>query len=71
MFNCELAAVMEMVDTVTHPTMGEVKISSHPVSYRSSKPFTQPPPLLGQHTRNVLKYDQELIQRLFDDKVVI
>jgi len=74
-FDCEQAAAMGMVDTVTHPTMGVVKICSNPVSYsRSRKPVTQPPPLLGQHTRNilenVLKYDQELIQRLFDDKVV-
>ena len=74
-FECEQTAAMNMVDTVIHPTMGPVRMCSNPVTYsRNSKPTLQPPPLLGQHTKevlkNVLNYSDVEIQRLVDGNVV-
>jgi len=65
----------EMVVEMEHPAVGKfklvgspMKLSETPVQYRT------PPPLLGEHTeevlRDILKYDQAKISRLREDKVI-
>ena len=45
-----------MVREVEHPTCGPMKLVNTPVKYSYSKPSIRtPPPLLGQHTDEVLK----------------
>jgi crotonobetainyl-CoA:carnitine CoA-transferase CaiB-like acyl-CoA transferase len=45
----------EMIQHITHPTAGELKLTGPPVKY-SETPATirTAPPLLGQHTEQVL-----------------
>ena len=46
----------DMVREVEHPTCGPMKLVNTPVKYSYSKPSIRtPPPLLGQHTDEVLK----------------
>ncbi|TWS94112.1 CaiB/BaiF CoA-transferase family protein [Reyranella sp. CPCC 100927] len=49
-------AAREMVQTFMHPTAGEVSVFGFPVKF-SETPCTlrHPPPILGQHTREVLR----------------
>lgn len=48
-----------MVKTINHPACGEMKLVNTPVKYSDSEPSIRtPPPLLGQHTNEVL---QELL----------
>ena len=65
----------EMVVEMEHAAVGKfklvgspMKLSETPVQYRI------PPPLLGEHTeevlRDILKYDQAKIFRLREDKVI-
>ncbi|MBA2346262.1 MAG: CoA transferase [Rubrobacter sp.] len=43
-----------LVDTVGHPTLGEIRLPGSPVRYgRSGKRDPEPPPTLGQHTGEV------------------
>ena len=45
-----------MVKTVQHPACGEMKLVNTPVKYSDSEPSIRtPPPLLGQHTDEVLR----------------
>lgn len=45
-----------MVKTVSHPACGEMKLVNTPVKYSDSQPgIRTPPPLLGQHTDEVLR----------------
>ena len=45
-----------MVKEVEHPTCGPMKLVNTPVKYSYSKPSIRtPPPLLGQHTDEVLR----------------
>lgn len=45
-----------MVVSVQHPTVGEIKLVNTPVKYSDSKPgIRTPPPTLGQHTNEVLE----------------
>lgn len=45
-----------MVKEVEHPTCGPMKLVNTPVKYSYSEPSIRtPPPLLGQHTDEVLK----------------
>lgn len=44
-----------MVKEVEHPTCGRMKLVNTPVKYSYSEPSIRtPPPLLGQHTDEVL-----------------
>jgi succinate--hydroxymethylglutarate CoA-transferase len=44
-----------MVKEVEHPTCGPMKLVNTPVKYSYSEPsIRMPPPLLGQHTDEVL-----------------
>lgn len=45
-----------MVTEVEHPTCGPMKLVNTPVKYSYSKPSIRtPPPLLGQHTDEILR----------------
>ena len=45
-----------MVREVEHPTCGPMKLVNTPVKYSYSKPSIRtPPPLLGQHTDEILR----------------
>ena len=45
-----------IVRTVTHPSVGDIKLTASPVHY-SETPMriSMPPPMLGQHTQHVLQ----------------
>ena len=44
-----------MVQTVSHPALGEIELVNTPVKYSDTQPrIRTPPPLLGQHTDEVL-----------------
>ncbi len=64
-----------MVQTVRHPTAGELKLVG-PVPKLSATPaaIRRPPPLLGEHTVEVLTellgYDEETVSRLREEGVV-
>ncbi|KAL5496960.1 hypothetical protein EMCRGX_G013341 [Ephydatia muelleri] len=57
-----------MVRSIKHPTVGEVKFTGPAVTYGGfDQPTRLPPPILGQHTREVLQsldYDDDRISRL-------
>jgi formyl-CoA transferase len=65
----------QMVQTITHPTAGEIKLLG-PVAKFSNTPakIQSHPPLLGEHTRQVLEdllgRSAEEIQRLEGDSVI-
>lgn len=65
----------DMVKEVEHPTCGPMKLVNTPVKYSYSKPSIRtPPPLLGQHTDEVLRdivgMDDNTIQSLKIEGVV-
>ncbi|KAG0256697.1 hypothetical protein BG011_004360 [Mortierella polycephala] len=58
-----------MIHEIEHPKAGKIKVAGTPVKYSHTKPSIRtPPPLLGQHTEEVLKgvlgYDERRIQSL-------
>lgn len=58
-----------LVKTLSHPTGGEIKVVGPPVTYsESSNTARSAPPLLGQHTdeilRDILEYDDSKIKDL-------
>jgi crotonobetainyl-CoA:carnitine CoA-transferase CaiB-like acyl-CoA transferase len=58
---------------VPHPTAGEVELVNSPIQIQSGLRPTEPPPLLGQHTAEVLKelgLDDSEIQSLAEGGVV-
>ncbi|GJJ69569.1 succinate---hydroxymethylglutarate CoA-transferase [Entomortierella parvispora] len=64
-----------MVHEIEHPKAGKIKLCGTPVKYSHTKPSIRtPPPLLGQHTDEVLKdvlgYDGDKIQSLKDSKSI-
>lgn len=64
-----------MVKEVEHPTCGPMKLVNTPVKFSYSEPSIRtPPPLLGQHTDEVLKdilgMDSGEIKSLRDEGVV-
>lgn len=45
-----------MVKEIEHPTCGPIKLVNTPVKYSYSEPSIRtPPPLLGQHTDEILR----------------
>lgn len=45
-----------MVQTIDHPACGPIKVISPPVKYSNSETsIRSPPPLLGEHTNEVLQ----------------
>lgn len=64
-----------MVTEVDHPACGRIKMVNTPVKYSYSTPgIRSPPPLLGQHTDEVLRQvvgsSDEEIKQLRSDGVV-
>ncbi|KAF9969799.1 hypothetical protein BGZ73_007678 [Actinomortierella ambigua] len=58
-----------MIHEIEHPSAGKIKLVGIPVKYSDSKPSVRlPPPMLGQHTqevlREVLKYDDNKVKSL-------
>lgn len=46
----------DMVKEVEHPTCGPMKLVNTPIKYSYSEPSIRtPPPLLGQHTDEILR----------------
>ena len=46
----------DMVKEIEHPTCGPMKLVNTPVKYSHSEPSIRtPPPLLGQHTDEILR----------------
>ncbi|KAG0373188.1 hypothetical protein BGX24_012032 [Mortierella sp. AD032] len=65
----------DMIQEIEHPTAGRIKMTGPAVKYSETKPSIRiPPPLLGQHTEEVLKdvlgYDEEQIWELKEKRAV-
>jgi len=64
-----------MIATVQHPVHGELRMPSPPLRMSETPPTVRtPPPMLGQHTDEVLRddlgYDAERIERLRGDGAI-
>jgi crotonobetainyl-CoA:carnitine CoA-transferase CaiB-like acyl-CoA transferase len=47
---------LDPVVEVDHPTAGRVRLLKHPISYGAGEPeLRRPPPLLGEHTDEILR----------------
>jgi succinate---hydroxymethylglutarate CoA-transferase len=45
-----------MIEKIDHPACGPLKLINHPVKYSRVEPrIRSPPPLLGEHTEEVLR----------------
>jgi crotonobetainyl-CoA:carnitine CoA-transferase CaiB-like acyl-CoA transferase len=65
----------QMLVEMNHPKVGKLKAVGSPVKLSETPPqYRIPPPLLGEHTeevlRDVLGYDKEAIARLKKAKVI-
>ncbi|XP_044753050.1 succinate--hydroxymethylglutarate CoA-transferase [Coccinella septempunctata] len=66
---------IDLVQTLNHPKTGEIKVVGPPVKYSDGlNEVRSPPPLLGEHTEDVLKnclnYDEEKIDYLKRKNVI-
>jgi crotonobetainyl-CoA:carnitine CoA-transferase CaiB-like acyl-CoA transferase len=64
-----------MIIEMPHPKIGKIKLTGIPVKLSETKGAPQsPPPLLGQHTeevlKNILNYDDKTIQELKKEGVI-
>ena len=65
----------DMIIEMPHPKIGKIKLTGIPVKLSETKGEPQsPPPLLGQHTeevlKNILHYDDEKINQLKKEGVI-
>jgi succinate--hydroxymethylglutarate CoA-transferase len=73
--NHEHVLARNMIEEVEHPACGKVRLVNHPVKYSRIEPkIRTPPPLLGQHTDEVLKdllgLRVDEVRRLRDENTV-
>ncbi len=66
---------IELVKSLDHPTAGQIKVVGPPVVYSEAENKARTaPPLLGQHTNEVLsdllQYSEDRIQSLRADKII-
>lgn len=64
-----------MVQEINHPVCGSIKVLSPPVKYSNAEPSIRlPPPLLGEHTEEILLevagLDRKRVQELKSKGVV-
>lgn len=63
-----------MITEIDHPTAGRIKLVNTPIKFSESLPSIRtPPPLLGQHTEEVmlsLGYSQEQLDILRKRKII-
>ncbi|XP_011141781.2 succinate--hydroxymethylglutarate CoA-transferase [Harpegnathos saltator] len=64
-----------LIQEVDHPIIGKIKLVGPPVTYSyATNIMRSPPPILGQHTaevlRNILKYSNDKIENLVAQKIV-
>ena len=63
-----------IMQTMQHPTIGPFKMPGWPVRFGGRTPQVKPAPLLGQHTKDVLRewlgLDGDEIVQLGKDKIV-
>ncbi|KAI8813850.1 putative l-carnitine dehydratase/alpha-methylacyl-CoA racemase [Cladochytrium replicatum] len=65
----------QMIQTVSHPTVGDIKLVGPPVKYSDTPPSIRlPPPTLGQHTESILEgllnYRKGDIERFKRDGII-
>jgi succinate--hydroxymethylglutarate CoA-transferase len=65
----------EMIQEVEHPTLGKIKLIGPAVKYSETPTAVRtPPPLLGQHTKEVLRdvceFDPDEIHNLIEKRIV-
>jgi formyl-CoA transferase len=67
-------AARDMLIEVPHPTIGPLKLAGSPLKVGGAKPPRRPPPLLGEHTNevlaDVLKMTDDEIRKLREAGVV-
>jgi formyl-CoA transferase/CoA:oxalate CoA-transferase len=64
----------EMVQTVQHPSAGPIRLLGNPVKTTSRRRETLPPPLFGEHTRELLGalgLDESTLDELAERKVTV
>ena len=65
----------EMVQTIQHSSSGDIRLVSPPVRYSQSENYIRlPPPVLGEHTKKILKgllgYSDDNICDLVNDRII-
>lgn len=56
MANAGAVRARDMVQTIDHPSCGPMDLIGPPVKYSTAEPsIRRPPPLLGEHTEEVLR----------------
>jgi succinate--hydroxymethylglutarate CoA-transferase len=74
-FNHPQIVARGLVHEIDHPRAGKIKVVGPPIKYSDAEPSVRlPPPLLGQHTdevlREVLGYSPEAIQNLRNEGAI-
>ena len=65
--------LLKTVVTLSHELSGKITVPGSPVEFDNPLESPKPAPLLGEHTKHVLKelgLSDHSIQQLFDDKIV-
>ena len=72
--NNEQIKSRDVVRSMDHPAVGAIPVIEHPLNYKySDAEFTEPPPLLGEDTAEVLfalGYDEDKIEQLVKEGVI-